>query len=127
MLAPPPGNSRAYNICFSVNGGHFFHKLDRDVTLSDDGIGWKVDGCATTMPFENIVAIHLKSSGQYVVVDRCTITFADSNVLSVVNSDPGGFADKERVPIYRDFVRDLHARLAGGRYTEIRFTAGVPR
>ena len=48
-----------------------------------------------------------------------TITFADSNVLSVDGVKTEG--------IYRDFVRDLHARLAGGRYTEIRFTAGVPR
>ncbi len=79
------------------------------------------------MPFGNIVAVHLKSCGRSVVVDRCTITFADGTPLSVVNSGPGGFADRERASIYRDFVHDLHARLAAGRYAEICFTAGVPR
>jgi hypothetical protein len=127
MLAPQPGNQPAYDICFSVNGGHFFRKLDRAVTLSDDRIAWTADGCADQMPFGNIVAVHLQSSGQYVLVDRCTVAFADGNVLSVVNSAPGGFADQKRVSIYRDFVRDLHARLAAGHYCEIRFTAGVPR
>ena len=115
MPAPLSENLRAYDVCFSVNGGRFFRKLDRGVTLSDDSIAWTVDGCTAEMPFGNIVAVHLESSGAAVVVDRCTVTFADGNVLSVVNSDPGGFADREQVSIYRDFVHDLHARLAAGR------------
>ncbi len=38
MSAPLPGNLCAYDICFSVNGARFFRKLDRGVTLGDDGI-----------------------------------------------------------------------------------------
>jgi hypothetical protein len=126
MQALPRGNPRTYNICFSVNGGHLFRKLDQGVTLGDDGLAWTMDGRATEMPLGNIVAVHLKSAGQSTVVDQCAITFADDEVLSVVNSDPGGFADRERVPVYRDFVRDLHDRLAAGPYSAVRFTAGVP-
>jgi hypothetical protein len=127
MQALPRGNPRTYNVCFSVDGGHFLRKLDQGVTLGDDGLAWTMDGRATEMPLGNIVAVHLRSAGQSTIVDQCAITFGDDSVLSVVNSDPGGFTDRERVPIYRDFVRDLHDRLAAGPYTEIRFTAGVPR
>jgi hypothetical protein len=127
MLSPSPANPRTYNVCFSVDGRHLFRKLDHGITLSNNDIAWTTDDATTEMPFSDIVAVHLKSTGQSTIVDRCTITFADGNALSVVNSDPGGFADRERGPIYRDFVRDLHARLAAGSYTEIRFIAGVPR
>ena len=126
MLSPSPANPLTYDVCFSVDGGHLFRKLDHGVTLRNTAIAWTIDGATTETPFGDIVAVHLKSTGQSTVVDQCTITFADGNVLAVVNSDPGGFADRERVPIYRDFVRDLHARLAAGSYTGIRFTAGVP-
>jgi hypothetical protein len=127
MQASPRGNPRTYNLCFSLNGGHFFRKLDQGVTLGDDGIAWTMDGCAAEMPLGNIAAVQLRSAGRTTIVDQCAITFADDSVLCVVNSDPGGFTDRERVPIYRDFVRDLHDRLAAGPYTEIRFSAGVPR
>jgi hypothetical protein len=127
MQALPRGNPRTYDVCFSVNGGHFLRKLDQGVTLGDDGIDWTIDGRAAEMPLASIVAVHLWSAGRSSIVDHCAITFGDASVLSVVNSNPGGYTDQERVPIYRDFVRDLHGRLAAGPYTEIRFTAGVPR
>jgi hypothetical protein len=127
MQASPRGNPRTCKVCFSLNGGHFFRKLDQGVTLGDDGIAWTMDGRTTEMPLGNIAAVHLWSAGRTTIVDQCAITFADDSVLCVVNSDPGGFADRERVPIYRDFVRDLHDRLAAGPYSGIRFTAGVRR
>lgn len=126
MQALPRGNSRTYNVCFSVNGGRFLRRLDQGITLGDDGLAWTVDGRTTEMPLGNIVGIHLWSTGRSAIVDQCDITLADGSVLGVVNSDPGGFTDQERVPIYRDFVRDLHDRLAAGPGAGIRFTAGVP-
>jgi hypothetical protein len=122
----PPGNPRTYDVCFSINGGRFLRKLDQGITLGDDGLAWTVDGRTTEMPLGNIVAIHLWSAGKSTIVDQCAITFGDGSVLGVVNSDPGGFADQDRVAIYRDFVRDLHERLAGGSGVGIHFTAGVP-
>ena len=68
--------------------------------------------------------MHLSSAGQRVIVDRCAITFSDKTVLTVVNSDPGGYRDSERAAVYRAFVQDLHARLASGAHGTIRFTAG---
>jgi hypothetical protein len=97
------------------------------VTLGQDCIAWTMDGEAVETAYGNIVAVHLDSRGQKVKADRCIITFADGSGLLVVNTDPGGFADAERARRYRDFVRDLHARLSPDRYPLIRFTAGVPR
>ena len=119
-------NPRTYDVCFSVNGGQMFRRLDQGVTLGDDGLARTTNDRTTEIPLGNIVAVHLKSGGRSTVVDQCAITFADGDVLCVVNSDPGGFTDRERVPIYRDFVRDLHDRLAAGPYPAVRFTAGVP-
>jgi hypothetical protein len=31
MQALPRGNPRTYNVCFSLNGGHFFRKLDQEL------------------------------------------------------------------------------------------------
>jgi hypothetical protein len=53
--------------------------------------------------------------------------FCHGSGLLIVNTDPGGYRDAERATFYRDFVQDLHARLASSRCSEIRFTAGVSR
>jgi hypothetical protein len=66
------------------------------------------------------------AAGTKVIVDRCAITFADNRSISVLNCNPGGFADDERARLYREFVRDLHGRLAAGAYGAIRFSCGLP-
>jgi len=60
----------------------------------------------------------------------CEISFADGYKLTVTDANQFGVAsDAQRAP-YRDFVRDLHARLAahaGARSgARIAFTAGYP-
>ena len=73
MLSPSPANPRTYNVCFSVDGRHLFRKLDHGITLSNNDIAWTTDDATTEMPFSDIVAVHLKSTGQSTIVDRCTI------------------------------------------------------
>jgi hypothetical protein len=127
MLAPAEA-SRSYDLCINVAGRRlFWRNPNHGVTLGDDAIAWTMDGGAVEMAYGNIVAVHLNSAGQKVTADRCTLTFADGSGLLIVNTDPGGYRDAERATLYRDFVRDLHARLASDRYPAIRFTAGVPR
>ena len=124
---PMPENPHTYDVSFYVNSRPFLRKLDRGVTVSAAGLSWTKDDARTDMQFGNMVAIHLKSSGQKVKVDQCAITFADDTVLTVVDSTPGGYADRTLTATYRDFVRDLHARLAAGSYGgNIQFIAGWP-
>jgi hypothetical protein len=128
MLAPSAEGSRTYDLCINVAGRRlFWRNPNHGITLGIDAIAWIMDGSAMEMAYGNIVAVHLNSAGQKTTVDQCTITFADGSGLLIVNADPGGYRDAERATRYRDFVRDLHARLASDRYPEIRFTAGVPR
>jgi hypothetical protein len=128
MLASPAEGSRTYDLCINVAGRRLlWRNSNHGVTLGNDSIAWTMDGGAMEMAYGNIVAVHLNSSGQKITADRCTITFADGSGLLIVNTDPGGYRDAERATRYRDFVRDLHTRLASERYPGIRFTAGVPR
>ena len=129
MLDTPTGRPRSYELCTNV-AGRTLHWRNRNhgVTLRDDSIAWTMDGDTNDVPFGNIVAVHLDSVGQKVTADRCTITVADGRGLTIVNTDPGGYADAAQAAAYRDFVRDLHARLATGGYgSAIRFTAGGPQ
>jgi hypothetical protein len=127
MLAPSAQGSRTYDLCINIAGRRlFWRNPNHGVTLGNDTIAWTMDAGAMETAYGNIVAVHLNSAGQKITADRCTITFADGSGLLIVNTDPGGYRDTERATRYRDFVRDLHARLNSGRYPEIRFTAGVP-
>lgn len=125
MAAAPHESPRIYDLCYRLPGDPFLHKLDHGVRLSD-GLSWQKDSATIDLPLGNIVAVHLMSCRPKLVVDRCAITFADSSKLTVVNCGPGGYADAVRAPLCRQFVRDLHFRLAAGGCTTIRFTSGVP-
>jgi hypothetical protein len=128
MLAPSAVGPHSYDLCINVAGRRlYWRNRNHGVTLSEGCIAWTMDGDAFETAYGNIVAVHLDSRGQKITADRCTITFADGRGLLIVNTDPGGYADATRAALYRDFVRDLHARLPADRYPLIRFTAGVPR
>jgi hypothetical protein len=128
MLTSSAEGSRTYDLCINVAGRRlFWRNPNHGVTLGNNTIAWIMDDGAWEMEYRDIVAVNLNSAGQEIPVDRCTITFADGSGLLIVNTDPGGYRDAECATRYRDFVHDLHARLACGRYPEIRFTAGVPR
>jgi hypothetical protein len=125
-LSPSPSQSPRtyYDVCFSLPGQSVFRRLDSGVVLNTDTISWTQDERTSETALGNIVAVHLSSGGRRTIVDRCAITLSDNNVLTVVNSDSGGYRDSEHAKSYRAFVHDLHARLASGRYGTIRFTAG---
>jgi hypothetical protein len=128
MLAPSAEESRTYDVCINIAGRRlYWRNPNHGITLGSDTIAWTMDGEAMTTPYGAITEVHLDSIGQKTTTERCTITFGDGRGLLIVNTDPGGYRDSGRAAAYRDFVRDLHARLAAKRYPGIRFTAGVPR
>jgi hypothetical protein len=126
MLAPLTEGPRSYDLSINVAGRRlFWRNRNHGITLGNDSIAWTMDGAANETAYGNIVAVHLDSAGQKITADRCSIAFSDGSALVIVNTDPGGYRDGKLTSLYRDFVRDLHARLATGRYAGIRFTAGV--
>jgi hypothetical protein len=125
MLAPLAENSKTYDLCINVAGRRlYWRNHNHGVTLGRDFITWTMDGETSEAAYGDIVAVHLDSAGQKVTADRCTITLADGRALRIVNTDPGGFTSAEHKATYRDFVRDLHSRLAAARFAGIRFTEG---
>ena len=101
-------------------------KLDCGVTLRADRISATTDGSTGEEQLGNITAVHLQTSGGKTDVESCAITFADGNMLTVLNCGPGGYGDSELAANYRAFVYDLHSRLAAGGFSGIHFTEGWP-
>jgi hypothetical protein len=125
--ASPPGNSRNFDVYFSIGGRRFyFRNPNHGVTLSDDGIAWSVDGRDDHAAFANIRTIHLQSGGDWRnTIDQCRLEFADGMSLAVTNGNSLGMPEDRQIPLYRAFVRDLHRRAVAAN-TAIRFSAGYP-
>jgi hypothetical protein len=120
MQTPAPLSESHYdlNLRAGRNGGFFSRASDRGLTLTAARINWTFQGKSDGAPFHNIRAVHLQTGGDWrEPTSLCTITFADSYKLVVVNSDDA------RRPLYRGFVRDLHSRLAAAQTSTV-FTSG---
>ena len=103
----------------------FFVNRNRGVTLTADRIAWTYAGDDDAALFSSIRSVHLQSSGSWQApLAACRIRFADRYELEVTDADSLGFPDPERRQPWRDFVHDLHARLAASGSTKIKYTAG---
>jgi hypothetical protein len=106
--------------------GFYYRNSNHGVTLTPERINWTFEGEGDGAPYQNIRSVHLQTGGDWRdPVHTCLITFADGYQLVVINSNEYGTGtDNERRPVYREFVRDLHARLAELK-TPTTFTAGL--
>ena len=121
-----PQETHHYDVCFFLNRRRALHWLDRGIALNPDGLSCTAKGLPGAEPLGNIAAVHMKTSAGKSNIESCAITFADGNVVTVLNCNPGGYADAALAAHYRAFVHDLHARLAVGAPGTIRFTEGWP-
>jgi hypothetical protein len=98
---------------------------DHGVTLNETSIAWSCDGQDHDAPYSTIVEVHLQSGtiGEDVVA-TCRISFIDGTVVATSSGRKGAAGDDEQAAIYRDFVQDLHGRLASLASSSIAFTAG---
>jgi hypothetical protein len=128
----PATVSTAYDLYYLVNDKRFFWRdLNRGVTLIDGGrdsaILWHTTkGKAGRQLWTDIISVNLTSgtSGKE-VVNNCRIDFRGGRFIIVTDAGMTGQADHGRTPIYRDFVRALHSRLALAPQGTIRFSAGI--
>jgi hypothetical protein len=124
--------STAYDLYYLVNDKRFFwHDLNRGVSLIDGGrdsaILWRTTkGETDRQLWTDIISVNMTSgtSGKD-VVNNCRIDFRGGRFLIVTDAGTTGQADHDRTPIYRDFVRALHSRLALAPQGTIRFSAGI--
>lgn len=130
MDTETPANEYLHEVYLRAGKPRFyFRNPDRGASLSDERIGWTGDGQPDGAPLANIVEVHLESGGNWRnAISQCQITFADGYRVSVTNGNEYGTATDAQRPAYREFVRDLHGRLAAPGFAPsrgpVRYTAG---
>lgn len=127
--APPSANPRSFDLFVRSDGKRlYFTNPDHTITVRDGALAWTSNGMDRQEPFANIATIHLQTAqiGRISrMLDQCIVEFTDGVRLIVTNGAPNGLPDADKTATYRDFVRELHRRLAAGPYGRIRFTAGM--
>lgn len=127
----PAAVSKSYDLHFLPDGMRFYWRnAHRGVTITDAGressLAWRTDDRDVSRPWTDIVAVNmLSASDGKRAVNHCRIRFRDGRDIAVTDADARGQADEALTPVYRDFVRALHARLAHAPAGAIRFSAGV--
>lgn len=108
------------------DAGFYFRNANHGVTLEAERMTWSFEGRTDSAHYRDISSVHLQSGGSWQnPISMCRITFADGRSLIVTNADASGLADDAQRPLYRDFVHDLHARLAALPHAQIAFTTGL--
>jgi len=129
-LRPQSDNARSYDVYFYVAGGPrlFVRNPNHGIAVSDTGLVWTNYGKTRGVPFAEIAGIHLSTASAgnpQKVLDQCKIEFTSGPALTAFNTGATGLFSDAQTPIYRAFVRDLHARLAASGAGATRFTAGM--
>ena len=131
-LPSPPAPSRVYEVYFYVAGGRrlFLRNPNHGVTLDDGNIAWTSCGAARVQSLASVAAVHLQTAAlgsADTVIDQCRIDFTGGPAITVSNAAASGMPCARQTAIYREFLRDLHARLAAQGAGAVRFTAGMAR
>ncbi len=131
MIEPAYMASTAYDLYYLVNGERYFRRsASHGVALIDAGrdsaIAWRNEaGEAGRQLWTDIVSVNMPEADGKDAVDKCRIDFRGGRFLLVTNAGIDGKVDRARRPVYRNFIRALHERLADAPEGVIRFTAGV--
>jgi hypothetical protein len=130
MDAKSPAAATTYHALFISDGNTSFRWAitDSGITLSADGLSWTIDGNERARTYSDIFSIRLQraAAGTGAGVGICEIGFRDGITLKIMGGSAHGIADAEKAPLYADFVRDLHKRLAARQDTShIYYNAGL--
>jgi hypothetical protein len=130
MTAPAPVSTH-YDLHFLIDHkGFFWRNPNCGVALIDAGrdsaLAWTTERGEVSRLWTEIRAVNMISTSDgKAEVNQCRIDFRDGRSLTLTDAGSAGSVDEEKTPIYRNFVRALHARLALAPPGTIRFTAGV--
>jgi hypothetical protein len=130
MNTPAPA-SKTYDLRFVVNDKRFFWtNPNHGVTIVDAGpdscLTWQTESGAERRLWTDISAVTMSSvTDGKAEVNQCRIAFHGGGSLIVTDTGSDGRLDESQTPIYRDFVRALHLRLAQAPQGTITFSAGA--
>jgi hypothetical protein len=128
-MSPRPG-PHMHDVYFAAAGGwHFYlRNPNHGIGVADQGLAFIIDGKERAVAWRDVAAVHLQIAAlgnARNTIDQCKIDFADGSAIVVTNGAASGLPDAAQTPIYRDFVRDLHACLATQGRDAVRFSAGM--
>lgn len=129
MDTPTPA-SRSYDLAFVLDGQRFYWRNpNAGVTLTDAGrassIAWQSEGRDESRLWTDIVSVTMSSAtAGKEAINLCRIAFRDGRTITLTDAGANGLVDEARTPVYRDFVRALHARLVHAPEGTIAFNAG---
>lgn len=130
MNAPAPA-SKTYDLHFVLDGQYFYWRNPNvGVTRTDAGrdscLAWQSEGRDESRLWTDIVAVTLSSAtAGKEMINLCRIAFRDGRTITLTDAGADGLVDENRTPLYRDFVRALHARLVHAPEGTIAFKAGL--
>lgn len=123
--------STSYDLYFLLNGKRFFWRNPNcGLTLVDAGresrLTWRTESGEDSRLWTDIVSVTMMSGtdGRN-EINSCKVQFRGGRSITATDTGNDGQLDAGRTPVYRDFVRALHARLALAPTGTIRFSAGV--
>jgi hypothetical protein len=129
MLILPRASPQIHDVYFAAAGFRvYWRNPNHGITVGDDGLAFTVDGKERAIGWSEIAAVHLQIAAlgnAANTIDQCKIDFTDGSAIVVTNATSSGLPSAAQTPLYRDFVRDLHAHLASRASGAIRFSAGM--
>lgn len=130
MAISPRPNPHTHDVYFAAAGGRRFYwrNPNHGISIAADGLAFILDGKERAIAWRDVAAVHLQIAtlgNARNTIDQCKIDFADASAIIVSNAAASGLPDPAQTPIYRNFVRDLHIRLAQQAPDAIRFTSGM--
>lgn len=129
MNAAAP-TSTSYDLHFVLDDKRFFWRNpNHGVTITDAGrsscLTWQSEGRDESRLWTDIVSVRMSSAtAGKAAVNICHIAFRDGRTIALTDAGADGLVDDNRTPLYRDFVRALHARLVHAPAGTIAFNAG---
>lgn len=116
QAGPAPSNETRYTLCVG-DGAARFKLAETELTLSDEGIAYELDGRSGLRPFSKLAGVRLQAlnGGPRSPWETLTeLTFTSGRPLFVHSSSPWGADDPQRDSVFISFVQDLHRRLIAG-------------
>lgn len=128
QAAPAPSDETRYTLCVG-NGAARLKLAETDLTLSEEGIAYELDGRSGLRPFAGLTGVRLQSinGGPRSPWEALAeLTFSAGRPLFVHSSSPWGVDDPQRDTVFVAFVEDLHRRLVAGGHGHVAFRRGIP-
>jgi hypothetical protein len=121
--------ARAYDLALTTNRQTVVFLLrDHGITVADDRLDWEIGGTPDAALLTSIVEVNLRNGGSWThPIAQCRIRFKDGFILTVSNATSTGYPDDAKRLLYREFVHDLHRRLATLPNLQARFTSGYSK